>query len=302
MNYYIRIFLVYGSIIFVAYVLSPLGTDYDELNQLFNCINNPTYCPLEINVDNYSLILRFFFKCSLWGFSLTALQLVIITFAFSQLYYISKKESLNSVFVIVVFFLAFLKDYYLNALEQALALSFFLFSLNIKRYENIIISISSWTHVSSVLLFFKNITYKNVYHLTYLIILVNLGLFLVYEETLFSYVIVLFESTGISKINYYLVSRSVNENYLPLFAKTLFFLIALNSRYIQNSPHKFVYILTFLLYSLLLNIDILANRILAVGKIFEILAFASLLTRPYKSFIWLLSGVYLLTMMYINFL
>ena len=300
-KYYI-LFVVYFLILFIAYYLSPLGTDYYELNQLFNCINNPDYCPLEINLNNYSLPIRTLFKTSYVRFTLTGVQLFLITFAFCQLIYLSKKESLNNLFVIIVFFSAFLKDYYLNAMEQALALSFFLFSLNIKKHKNIVLTIASLTHISSILYFFKKITFKKIYYLIYLVIFINLSLFLISDKTLFSNFILLFESFEISKINYYILNKSISEGQLPLVIKSIFFLVAYNSKYIKNSPYKFVYLLSFLFYSLLLNIDILSNRFLSIGKIFEILAFSSFLNKPNKSYKWLISLIYLLVMLYINLL
>jgi len=296
------LFVVYLLILFISYYLSPLGTDYHELNELFNCINNPAYCPLEINIYNYSLPTRILFKTSYIKFTLTAIQLLLITFAFWQLNYLSKKESVNNLFLIIAFFGIFLKDYYLNAFEQAFALTLVIFSLNIKKYKNIVLIIAALTHLSSILYFFKNITFKKIYYLIYFLISINLCLFVVYDKTIFFYFVSLFESLEISKVSYYIRERSISEDLLPLVIKTIFFLIAYNTKYIKNSPYKFVYLLSFMFYSFFLNIDILSNRILYLGKIFEVLAFSSFLNKPHKHYKWLISLIYLLVILYINIL
>lgn len=303
LSYFIN-FLAIFIILIVAYLLYPFATDYHEYNDLYNCVNYSESCPANIYVFNYSIGLRGFFIILSWVKSFFLLELLVIVFTIYQLNILAIKQNLNYLFILIVFFAAFLKDYFLNAFAQALALSVIIFSLNKLSKKRIILKfLSSLIHISSVIYFIK--INKKLFNIFYLIIGVNIFLFITTNNTILSYSINLssiFIGDISNKLNYYIEVKSFSESIIPLVIKTFFFLIAYNTSYIRNSTYKSIYLFTFMLYTTFLTIDILANRILSIGKIFEILAFASLLKVPHKKRKIILSFSYMIILILINFI
>jgi hypothetical protein len=288
---YLINFIAIFAICIIAYLIYPFATDYHEYNDLYNCVNYPWSCPANINIYNYSIGLRGFFIMLSWMKSFFLLELIVIVFTIYQLNILARKQNLNYLFILIVFFAAFLKDYYLNAFTQALALSVIIFSLNQLSKKRIVLKIlSSLIHISSLFYFIK---------------IINIFLFITTNNTILSLLINLssiFIGDISNKLNYYIEVKSYSEGIIPLVIKTFFFLIAYNTSYIRNSPYKSIYLFCFMVYSTFLTIDILANRILSIGKIFEILAFASMLRVPHKKRKIILSFTYMIILILINFI
>ena len=303
LSYFIN-FIAIFTICIIAYLIYPFATDYHEYNELYNCVNYPWSCPANIYIYNYSIGLRGFFIMLSWMKSFFLVELIVIVFTIYQLNILARKQNLNYLFILIVFFAAFLKDYYLNAFVQALALSVIIFSLNQLSKKRIVLKIlSSLIHISSLFYFIK--INKKLFNILYLIIVINIFFFLTTNNTILSLLINLssiFIGDILGKLNYYIEVKSYSEGFLPLLIKTFFFLIAYNTTYIRNSPHKSIYLFCFMMYSTFLTIDIVANRILSIGKIFEILAFASMLRVPHKKRKIILSFTYMIILILINFI
>ena len=300
--FYINILLII-IVTILSYFLHSYGTDYEEYNELYKCINNPSLCPLEISIYNFSYAERVFMKMTSWIGSFFLVELSVIYFTIFQLYILAKNQKMNFIFIFVGFFLAFLKDYYLNAFAQAVSLTLFICSFNVasKMKSFILKFISAALHPSAILYFLK--VGKRIQPIFYIIIALNVILFIMDRSLLLYFVenLLSVDSIGAGKLFRYIEEKSMNEGILPFLIKAAIFLFVCESNYMKDSPQKSIYILVFVLYTAFLSIDIVANRILAVSKIFEILAFASLLRTPFNTGKYTFSFIYLAILFTINF-
>lgn len=297
-----RSLTIFSILSFVITILGlGFGTDYQEYLALNECLQNPnSFCPSSISVTNYSPIIRLYFKVLGANNSIFLPTYIALFLGLYGLHRIAKFERLNPYILFIGFLLVYMKDYYLNALSQGLALSIFVLSYCLNRNNFLsytTLGISTLTHPSSALYYFKNISFRKVEKLVKFYIIFTAFIFIFFAETPMFWLIEQLSNFS-GKLNYYLITRIENESLYSVLVKLIvFFLI------IKHIPKewKTIYAIGFALYISLLQTDILANRVLGVVKIFEIIAISKIYNRRQtlpKILIW----IYLLMYLLINFL
>lgn len=273
-----KIVFLFFFIIITALFLNEVysyATDFEEYEELFNCISTG-YCSRGIELGNYSYGVKSVFLI----FKKLGYPFLIFSTVLLAVYALLNIKSMKtSLFVVVLSFILFyLRDYYFNAYAQALALMFYLLSImNISTKKSILFKvISVLCHPSSVLYFLEYIYIEKVGKLMLFGIVVNVVYYMLLGTTMITQ---LFASLGgySAKIVYYASHVQSKESLLSLSIKFFFFLgfAYFYSKLVKDNlffkKMYFIYLASFFLYTSFLSIDIFANRILAIGKIFEIL-------------------------------